>query len=104
MKIIKKKYNELTEIDIENTIQEILNQVSIELPEQFTNAKLSKKDVEELKAGWSSEMEDIIYLSVPSELCNKFSNNIGKYQLLYLNYENSIIEGLKKVISIHSTK
>lgn len=104
VQIIKKKYSELNELDIENSIQEILNRESTELPEQFTNAKLSKKDLEELKAGWSSEIEDIIYLSVPLELSDKFSNNIGKYQVLYLNYENSIVEGLKKIISIQSTK
>lgn len=103
VEIIKKKYNELTDMDIENSIEEILNQVSIELPEQFTKAKLSKKDLQELKTGWSSEVENIIYLSVPSEVNNKF-NNIGKYQLVYLNYENSIIEGLKKIISIQNKK
>lgn len=104
VEIIKKKYSELTEMDIENSIGEILNGVSIDLPEQYTNAKLSKKDLEELKAGWSSEVEDTIYLSVPLELNDKFTNNIGKYKLHYLKHENSILEGLKKIIGIQNIK
>lgn len=41
--ILKKGYNELTESDIVNNVETLLNQVSIELPEEFISAKLPQK-------------------------------------------------------------
>lgn len=99
VKILKRGYNELTQGDIINNIGNLTDDASKELPEQFTNIKLSKKDLEEVTIGWKLEIERTIYLSIPTNLKNVFGLNIGKYQLVYLEYENCIIEGLKNAIS-----
>lgn len=96
--ILEKGYDELTEIDINNTTEKLLNGVSIQLPEEFANLKVSKKDLEEISMGWKLEIERKIYLCTPPELKNRFGLNIGTYELVYLEYENSILEGLKKLI------
>lgn len=95
--ILEKGYDELTEIDINNTTEKLLNEVSIQLPEEFANLKISPKDLDEVSMGWKLEIESKIYLCTSPELKNKFGLNIGTYQLVYIEYENSILEGLKKI-------
>lgn len=98
VKILEKDYNQLIEMDIINKIEELLKESSSELPEQFTGIKLLKKDLDKISKGWKLEVERKIYLSVPPNFKNKFHLNIGKYELVYLDYENNILNGLKKTI------
>lgn len=104
VKILEKEYNQLTKIDIKNKIEKLLSELSNELPEQFTSVKLPKKDLNEVARGWRLEIERKIYISVPSNLKNKFCFNIGKYQLVYLDYENNILNGLKRIVGDFKSK
>ncbi len=96
VRILEKGYNQLTRVDIENNIKELINVVSIELPNEFM--RLPKKTLEELTTGWKLEIEKIIYVAIPSDLTNSFGFSIGEYKLVYLENENIILEGLKKII------
>lgn len=97
--ILEKGYNELTEIDIKSYIEKLLNEVSIQLPKKILNPKLPQKVLEEVVRGWALEIERKIYLSIPLDFKNRLGLNIGIYELVYLEHENSILEGLKKIIS-----
>lgn len=44
------------------------------------------------------DIERKVYLAIPSNLENKFGSNIGTYQLVYLEHENSILKGLEKIM------
>lgn len=97
-KILEKGYNGLIEIDIKDSIESILKEISPELPKNFTKMDLPIRLLQEATIGWRLDIERKVYLSIPSNLKNKFGSNIGKYQLVYLEYENSTLKGLEKIM------
>lgn len=98
VKIVMKGYNELTAIDIENSVKELLNEASMEIPVEFTKVRLANTDLNEITSGWRLEIEKKIYLSMPQDFKNKFGYGIGEYELIHFDNEDCILEGLKKMI------
>ena len=68
------------------------------MPEQLQNLQVDSETMSKLQEGWAKELENKVYLSVPSGIKNKLGTKLGNYQLSYFKYENNIEDGLKKIL------
>lgn len=83
VRVIPKGYEHLSVEDLLFEVNQLVNRLTPELPQQFKDAPIPKEDLGLIENAWQTEIERRVYITVPWRYKGLWGNTIDEFQMVY---------------------
>ena len=92
-----KSISDIETNELNDMIEEGVNQIQQDLPEDFEQMKLKKRELKRFQNDWGLDLLDEIHICADVDVEDKFGNRIGQFKINYSDSNLAVDRGLAEV-------